>query len=39
MSDPGFNNERDLYVTRQTACIIVCSVLGLLVLAFILGDI
>ena len=38
MSDQGFNGERDLYVTRQTAAIIVCSVLGLLVLAFILGG-
>ena len=38
MTDPGFNNETDLRVTRQTACIIVCSVLGLLVLSFVLGG-
>ena len=36
MSDHGFNNERDLYVTRQTAAVIVLSIIGLMVLSFVL---
>jgi len=37
MSDQGFNGERDGSV-RQTACIIVLSIIGLLVLSFVLGG-
>ena len=35
MNSDGFNNERDGPVL-QTACIIVCGILGLFVLSFIL---
>lgn len=37
MNSEGFNGERDGPV-RQTACIIVLSIVGLLVLSFILGG-
>jgi len=36
MNNEGFSGERDLVITRQTAAIIVASVIGLFVLASIL---
>ena len=38
MNNEGFNNERDLVITRKTAGIAVLSIVGLFVLSFILGS-
>jgi len=37
MNDQGFNGERDLRITRQTAAVIVGSFIGLFILSFFLG--
>ncbi len=38
MDNEGFNSERDMPHIRQTALILVLSIVGLFVLSFILGG-